>query len=288
MYQTFETELPYTHPHNDYLELFSEFGLVGGIIWWIGILAVVISVAFRLKDRRYPFAVGIGLGCITAVMALLFHGLVSFNFQIPANAVLFCTLLATAYNVSYLQVRENGHIRVIPPVRRITLPASWRRPLALAAAALMMLLATWVILGYLGERRVRHLGETIRSEAGTAPRSWLTTESLAQLKKARAAAPGNAFPLDVQAGAYIEMALAQKDTNGRILFLELAAREYHAAINLQPTNAWYHAGLGWVYSALAERDAFLRIKAYEQFDIAKSLAPNNKKLQEYLRVARGS
>ena len=50
------------------------------IIW---IFTVIITTG--LKNRSNPYA----MGCAIGIMSLALHGLVDFNFHIPANMVLF-------------------------------------------------------------------------------------------------------------------------------------------------------------------------------------------------------
>ncbi len=82
------------HAHNDYLELLSESGLVGGgclILLAFGTLGYLF---WRWMKRSDYFVRGVGLGCMAGIAAILLHSLTDFNLQIPANAVYFVTLFA--------------------------------------------------------------------------------------------------------------------------------------------------------------------------------------------------
>jgi cytochrome c-type biogenesis protein CcmH/NrfG len=63
----------------------------------------------------------------------------------------------------------------------------------------------------------------------------------------------------------------------------MAAQEYRAAIKLEPTSAWYHLGLGWVYLVLSERDYAMKASARREFDTAARLAPKNPDIQDYIK-----
>lgn len=93
-YASSDTRMYYDHAHNDYVQFLVEVGVVG-----TGLLAIaVISTIFRaISVIRRPLTssdMGIALGVLMAMLAVLFQASVDFHFQIPANALLFVTVLA--------------------------------------------------------------------------------------------------------------------------------------------------------------------------------------------------
>lgn len=81
------------HVHSDWLELFLETGVIGLLVYTLGLLGLFFH-AYKAW-RKYPSR---ELRCLTggllaAALAFLFHGLVEFSFQIPANAVLFFAII---------------------------------------------------------------------------------------------------------------------------------------------------------------------------------------------------
>ncbi len=80
------------HAHNDYAELFLELGVAGVAV------AVLLAAAYAMRwaellrawrERSIGYLqVAAGLG----MLAMLVHGLVDFNFHIPANAIYFAFL----------------------------------------------------------------------------------------------------------------------------------------------------------------------------------------------------
>lgn len=88
------TDALYTHAHNDHLETIASRGIVG-----YGLLAMGVAVGWFFMVRAYlrcrdSFACGLIYASLVATLSLSVHGLIDFNFQIPANALYFMVLLA--------------------------------------------------------------------------------------------------------------------------------------------------------------------------------------------------
>jgi len=95
IYISWPTSEVFDKAHNDYLQLLSEVGLVGFtfvVIWIVALFRSLVSMARDSSQHSSMLAVGAFCGCF----AILIHGLVDFNLQIPANAVYFATLAALA------------------------------------------------------------------------------------------------------------------------------------------------------------------------------------------------
>lgn len=87
-------EMQLTHAHNDYLECFSEVGLLGGLCLIGGIFFLVVKIFLTWRERHSVELKGLGLGGIVSVVVMLFHSLTDFNLHIPANALLFTVILS--------------------------------------------------------------------------------------------------------------------------------------------------------------------------------------------------
>ncbi len=77
----------YDHAHNDYLELFTDGGLIGFLLaaWFIA--AVVIHAAGTLRKRKDPYSILMTSGALTAILALLLHCFIDFQMYNGANGL---------------------------------------------------------------------------------------------------------------------------------------------------------------------------------------------------------
>jgi O-antigen ligase len=95
-------ELDYTidHAHNDYLEFAVELGLPAAALLFAGFfwLAARAFQAGHLARSGLSRAHALGAAC--GISALLVHSLADFNLQIPANALVFSSLLGLGAAVS--------------------------------------------------------------------------------------------------------------------------------------------------------------------------------------------
>ncbi len=94
-YQPGEVRGYFEHPHNDFVEFASDTGLTGLLI----LSAMVLHslwLSFSLM-RVDSFTLGMVFASVMGMTSLLIHGAVDFNFQIPANAMLFLILLSLPY-----------------------------------------------------------------------------------------------------------------------------------------------------------------------------------------------
>ncbi|WP_026259256.1 O-antigen ligase family protein [Uliginosibacterium gangwonense] len=85
------------HAHNDYVQLAAETGLVGLGLLATMVLMTIARILILWKEHEPRINRGVAFGVAMAICALLIHSWVDFNLQIPANALVFCVLLAVVW-----------------------------------------------------------------------------------------------------------------------------------------------------------------------------------------------
>jgi O-antigen ligase len=86
----------YDHAHNDYLEFSVELGLIGFLPLALIVLISLYKSIGSMSKRRDQLARGVAFAATMGMISLLIHSAVDFNLKIPANALLFITILAFA------------------------------------------------------------------------------------------------------------------------------------------------------------------------------------------------
>lgn len=85
------------HTHNDFVEIASDFGLLGLGILGLLVASTLWTVIRVMAKRKSSLPWGMAFGVAMSVVALLIHSAVDFNMQIPANALTFVTVLAMGW-----------------------------------------------------------------------------------------------------------------------------------------------------------------------------------------------
>ncbi len=92
------------HAHNDYLELLTDGGIIGfSLAAWF-VLAVLHYGWKMIRSRRDQYAVLLGIGAFTGIIAMLMHSLTDFNMHNGADGLYFfflCGLLVVVVNTQF-------------------------------------------------------------------------------------------------------------------------------------------------------------------------------------------
>ncbi len=105
-YQTLVTDATVDHAHNDYLEMLAETGVIGVVLLLAG--GVVLGRTLRRCASEVKCAAGwIRAGSAIACLGFAIHGVVDFNFHIPANSYWFALagVIATARDAVSAEAR---------------------------------------------------------------------------------------------------------------------------------------------------------------------------------------
>lgn len=96
-YQTRNPGVYMSRAHNDYVQLLAEGGALVAIPAGVAILALVLAIRRNLRASwRESRGYWIRTGAAIALTAMALQETLEFSLQIPANALLFCTLAAIA------------------------------------------------------------------------------------------------------------------------------------------------------------------------------------------------
>jgi putative inorganic carbon (HCO3(-)) transporter len=152
----------YTHAHNDLLQLGLELGIVGTVLalalFWMTIRDLLGAHLLGRAScpvgggeaegarRNDPFSVGLGVGALGGVLALLVHSVFDFGARIAANGVLAATCLGIATVALHTRFGPTGE-RLLARVRVWPLGNGRRFPVTLGATAVILSLAlmVWIV-----------------------------------------------------------------------------------------------------------------------------------------------
>jgi tetratricopeptide (TPR) repeat protein/O-antigen ligase len=292
----------YTYAHNDLLQVVLELGVLGtvlilGLFWraiqdllsahLLGRAACPVGGGEAEGARRNdPFSVGLAVGALGGVLALLVHSLFDFAARIPANGVLAAACLGIA-TVAL-------HTRFSPTGERL-LTRVWVRPLgtgrlfAVTLGALAVVLSLALMLWILRPPLVA----TRLAEATRAGVDRLTAIQRAEAALAldRSDERARAVRGRLRRQAALEIWTTGATLEGRILpsweerqqaALPLAtgaAQDFRIAIRGVPSEPTYHRELAhaeWTLALLDPRDRPQHLAAaLAAFSRAASLAPND-------------
>jgi O-antigen ligase len=90
------------HTHNDFVEIATDYGLVGLALLGTLVALSLVTAIKTLAQRKARLPWGIAFGVTMAIVALLFHSAVDFNLQIPANAMTIVIILAMGWIARYV------------------------------------------------------------------------------------------------------------------------------------------------------------------------------------------
>ena len=94
----------FDHAHNDYLELLTDGGVIGFVLAAWFVLAVLGHGWKLIRARRDLYAVLLGIGAFTGIIAMLMHSVTDFNMHNGADGLYFfflCGLLVAVVNIRF-------------------------------------------------------------------------------------------------------------------------------------------------------------------------------------------
>jgi O-antigen ligase/Tfp pilus assembly protein PilF len=98
------------HAHNDYIELFTDGGIIGVLLFSWFLIAVFYGSYRVFLKRRDPYAAHLYIGAISGLAAILIHSITDFNLHIGANGLYLFFLLGLLISAANTRVHDGqGH-----------------------------------------------------------------------------------------------------------------------------------------------------------------------------------
>ncbi len=235
-------------PHNDYLELLAEYGVVGaaGFLLFLGAHLRWGWRAFRHLSLSSgggggSNAAAWNIGALAAVACLVVHSMVDFNLHIPANALLLAFVFGVLANPG------RGLPSAGPSVQSGTRPG-W--PELLPRLALPAL-GVWILAVALPKLPGAYFAE----QARVALRDNRSAAALNFARQGLAYEHQDPILYGYLGEARLNLAGNGPDTPFARSFREAAVQAYTAAIQLSPQDSYLLVRLGEAYTRLRDFDA---------------------------------
>ncbi len=105
-YRTFSGEITIFHAHNDYIELFTDGGIIAAVLTGLFLFIVLYKSYKVYRKRRESYSALLFLGGIAGVLSIIFHSFTDFNLRIGANGLYFFFLLGVVVSSANTRLRH--------------------------------------------------------------------------------------------------------------------------------------------------------------------------------------
>jgi len=281
-YRSIRIPESFSFSHNEPAQLMAETGMPGFFLIFLFLFFYIKKILALFFRRHNVRVIYITLGCLIGLFSITLHSLFDFVFHVPANALLFCIILALIFRVIYLKEPQN----LLPiPKSEIELPFFLKISSVFILLIFLIFAASLVGNRFQAETIFEKVKDYKFSEDSM--RAVLEyNKVLKKIDKAIAVNPKNSLYLAKKADIISEFALREDLKDYLINFenfkdrdsaLSLANDYFKEAINLNPTKADFHLRLGWLNSILENKTL-----ARNEFENAILLDPQNTKIKSYV------
>ncbi|OGW38102.1 MAG: hypothetical protein A2Y97_08455 [Nitrospirae bacterium RBG_13_39_12] len=94
------------HAHNDYIELFSDGGIIACLIFMWFLLTLLYKSYKAFRKRGEIYSIYLFIGSISALISILIHSITDFNLHIGANGLYFFFLSGLVVSAANTRLRE--------------------------------------------------------------------------------------------------------------------------------------------------------------------------------------
>jgi O-antigen ligase/Flp pilus assembly protein TadD len=262
----------YTYAHSDFLELLSEVGIVGFVLFMVCGLWSMVYLFRRYRERHDPWVVGISLCIFGSLTAIFIHSFTDFNLHIPANAILLVSILALFISILNMD-REIAQMAI--SVEKL------KYPIGIVAVALIGAFITAAVRPAIADyfaSSQRNFGLAIRLDPANATYHYQlgkATQAIDEYMKAAALNPTNSQYHQSLAWAY-----------GKTKNISEAQQEFKTAIELSPTYYYpYQVYAIWLFNHPTKENIEKGVQVYRK---ASALNPKlaDKALAEYFKIEK--
>lgn len=96
----------YDFAHNDFLQLWGEYGVIGAALFSGFALLTLWTAIQAQRKRQNPYARGMAFAAMMGLISLAIHSSTDFNLHIPANAMLLTVVCALAFVSLHLEQND--------------------------------------------------------------------------------------------------------------------------------------------------------------------------------------
>ncbi len=228
-----------SHSHNDYLELFSELGIIGFLIVIITFFSFFYSLIqgiFIVKSRKKAL---IGLAALSSIFSILIHSIFDFNFHIPSNALLFSVLVAIAYLSTSDKTKEIVISNKLYKRSRIIF--------SLLLIVLLLASISFVSKPYIAEKYI----ETAKQEANAKQ----YTLAIRDINKAIHAETNNAAHYVSMADVLVRNSKDSSIDSLKNSMMLAALDQFEIALERNPNYGYYHLKRAYLLNSLGREES---------------------------------
>ncbi|MDY6949985.1 MAG: O-antigen ligase family protein [Thermodesulfobacteriota bacterium] len=233
----------YAYAHNDYLHFVAETGLLTlGVLLWL-VAAAFYTAIGRLRTTKSRLTLGITLGALAGMVAILAHSMVDFNLHIMANATLFTVLAGLVMSAARGPwTSSRSPLRPQPlALKSISFP---KAVAALSTFGLFAWGTCWLFGMFMGDYYIS------QAQAIEKTRDWNT--AMSAYEKALHYGPGNpAYPY-LFGKFYLTFAKAAKEAAIKEMLLQRAWGALEEARKGSPHHAGTYLALAQTAEALGQ------------------------------------
>ncbi|MDY6987204.1 MAG: O-antigen ligase family protein [Thermodesulfobacteriota bacterium] len=264
----------YDYPHNDYLHFVSETGLFTvGIMLWL-VVAAFCTAMGRIRATKSRLTLGITLGALAGMVALMVHSMVDFNLHIMANATVFTVLAGLVMSPAGASSSRAPSPLCFEPPTSTTISVV-RALLTVTLLGLFVLGAHWLYGIFMGDYYIQRAKETEKTK------EWNT--AIGAYEKAIQYTPGNPAYHYLFGKFYLTFAKAANEEAIKERLLQRARAELEEARKGSPEHAGTYLALGQTWEALWHLGQTASPGAAETYYLkAVSLYPNSAPYRYFL------